>query len=91
MADILDKIGEPYVSTRRKENFEKRGKNPGEDGHQGMGLGVFIAKSLLERTGAEVSFANGANEGAVVAASWPRQLLEVQRPNDTVETSSAQD
>ncbi len=89
--DILDKIGEPYVSTRRKENFEKRGQNPGEDGHQGMGLGVFIAKSLLERTGAEVSFANGANEGAVVAASWPRQLLEAQRPNDTVETSSAQD
>lgn len=87
-SEILDRIGEPYVSTRRKEQFEKRGKKPGEDGHQGMGLGVFIAKSLLERTGAEVSFANGANEGAVVAASWPRELLEAQRPNDTIETST---
>ena len=77
--DILDRIGEPYVSTRRPEELKKKGKSA-EDGHQGMGLGVFIAKSLLERTGASVSFANGADEGAVVAVSWPRDAIEAGRP-----------
>jgi two-component system sensor histidine kinase RegB len=40
-----------------------------------MGLGLFIAKTLLERTGAEVEFANGDDPdmppGAVVRVSWP--------------------
>src|SRR6478609_6548870 len=47
--DMLKRIGEPYVSRR-----------PGTDqsGHRGLGLGVFIARTLLERTGAKVSFSN---------------------------------
>jgi two-component system sensor histidine kinase RegB len=49
-----------------------------------MGLGLFIAKTLLERTGAELSFANGTSpytglarpgekSGAIVEVTWPRQ------------------
>ena len=42
---LLDELGTPFISTRQ-----------GEEGH--MGLGVFIAKTLLERTGASVTFGN---------------------------------
>ena len=60
--EILALLGEPYVTTR--------------DG-EGMGLGVFIAKTLLEHTGARVHFANRAPRGAEVAISWSRTILEV--------------
>ncbi len=59
--DILDWLGEPYVSTRRGEG--------------GLGLGVFIAKTLLERTGARIQFANGAR-GARVCLHWPEDRLQ---------------
>jgi two-component system sensor histidine kinase RegB len=42
-----------------------------------MGLGFFIAKTLLERTGAKVTFHNGKPRGAIVAARWKRTELEV--------------
>ena len=42
-----------------------------------MGLGFFIAKTLLERTGAIVTFQNGRPRGAVVATRWPRKRIEV--------------
>jgi two-component system sensor histidine kinase RegB len=41
-----------------------------------MGLGIFIAQSLLERTGARVSFANMADGGAQVVVEWKRTTLE---------------
>lgn len=68
--DILAKLGEPYVTSRP-------GVEGGRTGHVGMGLGFFIAKTLLERTGAEVKFQNGRPRGAVVSARWPRQTIEV--------------
>jgi len=68
-AEILAKLGEPYVTSR-----------PGAEGsrtsHVGMGLGFFIAKTLLERTGASVEAKNIRREGAVIAAQWPRDALE---------------
>ena len=70
-AHLLDRLGEPYVSTRAGAD--------GEGEH--MGLGVFIAQNLLNRTGATLSFANqdwwdwwGA--GAIVRIAWPRRELE---------------
>lgn len=81
--DILDRIGDPYVSTRgRDERATKPQKalHDGTAGHEGMGLGVFIAKTLLERTGAKVNFMNGKDEGAVVAVTWPRAVLESTMP-----------
>ncbi len=61
---VLGAIGEPYISTR-------------SDG-AGMGLGVFIAKTLLEHTGARVNFGNRREGGARVAIVWPRAILEAE-------------
>jgi C4-dicarboxylate-specific signal transduction histidine kinase len=41
-----------------------------------MGLGIFISVSLLEATGAQLSFENAPKGGAVVRVSWPRTILE---------------
>jgi two-component system, sensor histidine kinase RegB len=69
--DILKRIGEPYLSRRR-------GGDDAQSAHRGLGLGVFIARTLLERTGARVSFSNRVfpDHGAVVHISWPRQRFE---------------
>jgi two-component system sensor histidine kinase RegB len=68
--EVLAKLGEPYVTTRP-------GAEGSRTGHIGMGLGFFIAKTLLERTGALVTFQNGRPRGAVVSARWPRSKIEV--------------
>ncbi|MEA2922366.1 MAG: two-component system, sensor histidine kinase RegB [Bradyrhizobium sp.] len=70
--EILKRIGEPYLSRRRSPD-EAQGE------HRGLGLGVFIARTLLERTGARVSFTNRIfpEHGAVVQIAWPRQRFEV--------------
>ncbi len=59
---VLDRIGEPYVSSRRHV-----------DGH--MGLGIFIAQTLLEQTGARLTFAN-RRRGAHIDVVWRRTSLE---------------
>ena len=64
-ADILAKLGEPYVTTRRAE-----------PGHGGLGLGVFIAITLIERIGGKVDLANAPGGGARVTISLPRRPLE---------------
>jgi len=56
-ATVLDRIGEPFVSTRR-----------GRAGH--MGLGIFIAQTLLSRTGATTDFSNRDEGGGRVAVTW---------------------
>jgi len=67
--EVLAKLGEPYVTSRP-------GAEGSRSGHVGMGLGFFIAKTLLERTGATVDFRNGRRGGAIVSARWPRGALE---------------
>jgi two-component system sensor histidine kinase RegB len=67
--DVMTKLGEPYVTTRA------HGENS-RSGHLGMGLGFFIAKTLLERSGARVEFHNARRGGAVIAARWPRARIE---------------
>jgi two-component system sensor histidine kinase RegB len=55
----------------------------GEKGrHEGMGLGFFIAKTLLERSGATVSLANRPlpEHGAVIQLSWPRSMVDLGPP-----------
>lgn len=66
---VLAKLGEPYVTSRP-------GAEGSRTGHIGMGLGFFIAKTLLERTGAVVEFRNGRRGGAIVAARWARSRIE---------------
>ena len=69
--DLLKRIGEPYLSRRRSAD-EAQGE------HRGLGLGVFIARTLLERTGAKVTFTNRIfpDHGAVVQITWPRDGFE---------------
>src|SRR3954462_3337642 len=75
--DMLKRIGEPYLSRRRSAD-----EAPGE--HRGLGLGIFIARTLLERTGAKVSFTNRTfpDHGAVVQIAWPRDRFEAAEPPD---------
>ncbi|MSO68201.1 MAG: ActS/PrrB/RegB family redox-sensitive histidine kinase [Pseudolabrys sp.] len=72
--EILDRIGEPYVTTRR------RAPNDAGDEPTGLGLGFFIAKTLLERSGATLSFENRAfpDRGAIIKLRWRR--AEFERP-----------
>jgi two-component system sensor histidine kinase RegB len=51
-----------------------------------MGLGFFIAKTLLERSGAQVNLANLAepDSGAVVRIVWPRDALEASEPRAAI-------
>ncbi len=67
---MIDRLGEPYVTTRRADT-----PKPGE--HGGLGLGFFIAKTLLERTGARVTFRNG-RRGALVCVCWERDTIEAK-------------
>jgi two-component system sensor histidine kinase RegB len=55
-----------------------------------MGLGVFISKTLLERTGADIRFANRhRGGGAEVGITWPRGAIESGRPEAEHERSQA--
>ncbi|AEG06068.1 ActS/PrrB/RegB family redox-sensitive histidine kinase [Sinorhizobium meliloti WSM1022] len=67
--DILARIGEPYVTRRQKD-----------DSAGGLGLGLFIAKTLLERSGARLRFENGGSKhpGARVSVEWPRVLMDTK-------------
>ncbi|WP_439524203.1 sensor histidine kinase RegB [Marivita sp.] len=76
--NMLGRIGDPFVRNRRTDR--DRSARPE---YEGMGLGLFIAKTLLQRSGAELSFANGADRvngsskrrGAIVEVVWPRDAI----------------
>lgn len=85
---VLARIGEPFV--RRRSFFDATPQRPE---YEGMGLGLFIAKTLLERSGAEISFANGRVAlgpktspgdpiGAIVECRWPRARLTSGRDEE---------
>ncbi len=77
--DLLRRIGEPYLSRRRSQDDSGGSR-------RGLGLGVFIARTLLERTGAKVSFVNRTfpDHGAVVQIVWPRQRFEATEPVEEI-------
>jgi two-component system sensor histidine kinase RegB len=63
-AGVLGLLGEPYINTKPRTGR--------------MGLGVFVSKTLLERTGASIRFSNrGSESGAVVTITWPRAMIDV--------------
>jgi two-component system, sensor histidine kinase RegB len=68
--NVINLLGEPYVTSRpRVEGDQEEG---------GMGLGFFIAKTLLERSGASIQIANRVlpDTGALIEIIWPRDRLE---------------
>ena len=66
---VIQRLGEPYISDRR---VARRA-----DPDAGLGLGLFIAKALLERTGADLRIGNlrPPKRGARALVSWPRRLF----------------
>jgi two-component system sensor histidine kinase RegB len=64
-AGLLERLGEPYISSRRRSN-----------GH--MGLGIFIAHTLLQRSGGGVAFRNDSEGGALVDIVWRRETVEIR-------------
>jgi two-component system sensor histidine kinase RegB len=86
--DILLRAGEPYITSRGRNRERDRASGSARDDQitrQGLGLGLFIAKTLLERSGAQVLFANnpGGQGGARITVSWPRKAFEARTgPSD---------
>jgi two-component system sensor histidine kinase RegB len=75
--EVVDRLGAPYVTHRRPGS---RGPEGEEDAVFGLGLGFFIAKTLLERSGAKLSLTNQAPplHGATISVTWSR--AEFERP-----------
>ncbi len=66
---LLDQLGTPYISTGAVGR-----RTQGEH----MGLGVFIAVTLLERTGARLSFRNRPSGGSEAVISWDRARVKAK-------------
>lgn len=68
---VISRLGEPYVTTRPQSDRRGTGLETG------LGLGFFIAKTLLERSGAQLALRNARppDTGAVVEIVWPREVF----------------
>jgi two-component system sensor histidine kinase RegB len=86
---LLGRLGDPFMGRRRRA---KRDATRPE--YEGMGLGLFIAKTLLERSGASLRFANGVDEtgslgkqvGAIVEVRWPRNSIDAHKGDNAIPT-----
>ena len=87
---MIGRIGDPFMRRRRS-----KGDRLLRPEYEGMGLGLFIAKTLLERSGAELSFANGTDtpdsdaqhpsrRGAIVEVVWPRKTIDAQEGENAI-------
>ena len=65
---LLPRIGSPFLTTRPRGDDSR--------GYEGMGLGLFIAKTLLQGSGARLQFGNAPEGGAEVVATWPLARIE---------------
>lgn len=81
-SEILGRLGDPFINKKFFKSSQRSAQK-----YEGMGLGLFIAKTLLERTGATISFLNNtknkreslespSKEGAVVQVVWPKNLIQ---------------
>ncbi|GGE55673.1 sensor histidine kinase RegB [Actibacterium pelagium] len=87
-ANDIARIGDPFMRRRRSGTPKRR------PGYEGMGLGLFIAKTLLERSGAELTFVNAPEnslavgdlpdaKGALITVVWPAELIQRADPEDS--------
>lgn len=88
---LIGRLGDPFMRRGRKNQTSKTQR----PGYEGMGLGLFIAKTLLERTGASLTFANGQEMegltqsevpavGAIVEVVWPRSMIDAQSGDNMI-------
>jgi two-component system sensor histidine kinase RegB len=81
--EIYERIGEPYVTSRPGHHAlgeTEMGPQGSLDEHEGMGLGFFIAKVLLEQTGGVVEAVNPPGGGARVSIIWARGVIDGSQP-----------
>jgi len=92
-SNTIGRLGDPLLKLRRDSVTTTE-----RPGYEGMGLGLFIAKTLLERSGAETTFANGNNLekgpngqklGAIAMVTWPRSAIE-QDSNRAISSQNVQ-
>ncbi len=78
---IIDRIGEPYTTDRSARD----GNDKSTGG--GLGLGLFIAKTLIERSGAQIGFRNATADalGAEVRIHWPRGAFETRNTSSELD------
>jgi len=82
--EVISRIGEPYVRSRRRRRMYASDET-------GLGLGFFIAKTLLERSGARLTFVNRTfpGRGAIVTVRWPRAIFEQVPQTTELENTAA--
>jgi two-component system sensor histidine kinase RegB len=81
--EIFEALGEPYITSRPGHHAlgeTELGPVGALDQHEGMGLGFFIAKILLEQTGGMVKADNPESGGAQVSIRWPRGVIDGPQP-----------
>ena len=81
-AHIIERIGEPYVTSRPRRRSQSDYASPTKEDQkqEGMGLGFFIAKTLIEQTGGTLDASNRPEGGAMVTARWPRGAIDGDSP-----------
>ena len=87
--EIFEALGEPYITSRPGHHAlgeTELGPVGALDKHEGMGLGFFIAKILLEQTGGVVRAVNPPGGGAQVAIRWARGVIDGPQPPAQSET-----
>ena len=77
--ELISKIGEPFIKSKINGSIIDSGRPE----YESMGLGLFIAKTLLERSGAALVFKNycfkddgNLSSGAEVTSVWKRKVFE---------------
>ena len=66
--DVLNKIGEPYIKSLNEKNKDK----------SGLGLGIFIGKTLLEKNKAKILFRNSETRGGgEIKIEWLNKNLTI--------------
>ena len=81
--ELMGRVGEPYIS-RRGQGGETAARQGG-----GLGLGLFIATTLLERSGATFELAERSfgGRGARVTVNWPREAFETAKASSGIPSS----
>ena len=81
--EIFEALGEPYITSRPGHHAlgeTEMGPQGPLEKHEGMGLGFFIAKILLEQTGGLVKADNLEGSGARVSIRWARGVIDGPQP-----------
>ncbi|MBT5002639.1 MAG: ActS/PrrB/RegB family redox-sensitive histidine kinase [Tateyamaria sp.] len=86
---LLGRIGDPFIRQRKSVSEDQQRPE-----YAGMGLGLFIAKTLLERSGADLTFKNGNGPsfidldvnhcGAIIEVVWPRTKIDARRGENSI-------